>query len=51
MKYYVKTGITETGTSDAGTSEFSNLKTGTTGGFPLKTCNLCSLHNKNSSGC
>jgi hypothetical protein len=33
MKYYMKTGITETGitgvrTHDAGTSEFSNLKTG-----------------------
>jgi hypothetical protein len=44
MKYYMKTGITETeitgvGTRDFGTSEFSNLKTGTletgiTGGFP-----------------
>jgi hypothetical protein len=31
-----KTGITETGTRDAGTSEFSNLKTGITGGFPYK---------------
>jgi hypothetical protein len=48
MKYYMKTGITETGISgvrtrarDAGTSEFSNLKTGTletgiTGGFSMK---------------
>jgi hypothetical protein len=54
MKYYVKTWITETGiagvgTRDAGTSEFSNLKTrtlktGSTGGFSLKTCNLCLLH-------
>jgi hypothetical protein len=43
MKYYMKTGITEfwitgVGTRDAGTNEFSNLKTGTlefgiTGGF------------------
>jgi hypothetical protein len=43
MKYYMKTGITGVGTHDAGTSEFSNLKTGTlefgiTGGFP----NMCS---------
>jgi hypothetical protein len=35
----MKTGITGDGTRDAGTSEFSNLKTGTletgiTGGFP-----------------
>jgi hypothetical protein len=35
----MKTGITGVGTHDAGTSEFSNLKTGTletgiTGGFP-----------------
>jgi hypothetical protein len=45
MKYYMKTGITEfriTGVWNrhAGTSEFSNLKTGTlefgiTGGFPV----------------
>jgi hypothetical protein len=40
MKNYIKTGITETGitgvgTRDAGTSEFSNLKTGITGGFPF----------------
>jgi hypothetical protein len=45
MKYYMETGITETGltgvgTRDAETSEFSNLKTGTletgiTGGFPV----------------
>jgi hypothetical protein len=45
MKYYMKTGITEfeitgVGTRDAGTSEFSNLKTrtlefGITGGFPV----------------
>jgi hypothetical protein len=44
MKYYMKTGITETGitgvgTRDAWTNEFSNLKTGTletgiNGGFP-----------------
>jgi hypothetical protein len=44
MKYYLKTGITEiektgVGIRDAGTSEFSNLKTGThetgiSGGFP-----------------
>jgi hypothetical protein len=47
MKYYMKTGITEfgitgVGTRDAGTSEFSNLKTetlefGITGGFPSET--------------
>jgi hypothetical protein len=45
MKYYMKTGITETGmtgvgTRDAGTSEYANLTTGTletgiTGGFPV----------------
>jgi hypothetical protein len=29
MKYYMKTGITGVGTRDAGTSQFSNLKTGT----------------------
>jgi hypothetical protein len=39
IKYYMKTGITGVGTRDAGTSEFSNIKTGTietgiTGGFP-----------------
>jgi hypothetical protein len=38
MKYYMKTGITGVATRDAGTSEFSNLKTrtletGITGGF------------------
>jgi hypothetical protein len=50
MKYYMKTGITETGITGVGTRDdetikFSNLKTGTfqtgtTGGFPLKICNL-----------
>jgi hypothetical protein len=44
MKYCMKTGITGVGTRDAGTSEFSNLKTGTlefgiTGGFPHTTLN------------
>jgi hypothetical protein len=51
MKYYMKTGITEfeitgVGTRDAGTSEFSNLKTGTlvfeiTGGFPKDYTKYC----------
>jgi hypothetical protein len=46
MKYYMKTritefGITGVGTRATGTSEFSNLKTGTlefgiTGGFPFR---------------
>jgi hypothetical protein len=55
MKYYMKTGITGVGTRDAGTSEFLNLRTGTletgtTGGFPLKTCNCVRYTKKNSSG-
>jgi hypothetical protein len=41
MKYYMKTGITVIGTRAAGTSYFSNLKTGIletgiTGGLPDK---------------
>jgi hypothetical protein len=54
MKYYMKNGITETeitgvGTRDAGTSEFSNLKTGTletgiTGGFPIPAYNYSTLY-------
>jgi hypothetical protein len=49
MKYYMKTGITGVGTRDAGTSEFSNLKTGTletgiTGGFPIPAYNYSTLY-------
>jgi hypothetical protein len=50
MDYYMKTRITGVGSHDAGTSEFSNLKTGTletgtNGGFSLKTCNIVNQKN------
>jgi hypothetical protein len=65
MKYDMKTGITETGiagvgTRDAGTSEFSNLKTrtletGITGGFPNISLNCRMfdylIHLETNKGC